>query len=185
MEDKEIKRLIRTSPDEGYRQLFENYHAYVFAVVYRTLGGNISTKDAEDCVADVFADVIMHLDTAVDGDIQAYIGTAARNRAINLKRARAAADWYTVCENEAAGLPDGETDVEKAAENAQIIRLVLEKIDELDEPDPTIIIQKYFFGRSSREIAEIVGMSPAAVRVRLSRALKRLKKALEELGVTL
>ena len=62
---------------------------------------------------------------------------------------------------------------------------MLEKTDELGEPDSTIIIQKYFFGRSSKEIARIVGMSPAAVRVRLSRALKRLRRALEELGVTM
>ena len=75
--------------------------------------------------------------------------------------------------------------MEKAAENSELLRLVLAKIYELDEPDPTIIIQKYFFGRSSKEIAQIVGISPAAVRVRLSRALKRLRKELEELGVTL
>ena len=185
MEEKEIRRLIRSSPDEGYRQLFEQYHAYAFAVVYRTLGGAVSSRDAEDCVVDVFADVIMHFDSSYDGSIQAYVGAAARNKAINLKRARAASDWYTVSDEAAENVPDGETDVEKAAENAQTIRLVLEKTDELGEPDSTIIIQKYFFGRSSKEIARIVGMSPAAVRVRLSRALKRLRRALEELGVTM
>lgn len=185
MDKKEIKRLIRSSPDDGYRQLFEQYHAYAFAVIYRTLGSKVSQKEAEDCVVDVFADVILHFDTTSDSDIQAYIGAAARNRAINLKRAKAASDWYTVSEEAAGDVPDSGTDVEKAAEYSELLRLVLAKIDELDEPDQTIIIQKYFFGRSSKEIAQIVGISPAAVRVRLNRALKRLRKALEELGVTL
>jgi len=185
MNNKEIKRLIRSSPDDGYRQLFEQYHAYAFAVIYRTLGSKVSQKEAEDCVVDVFADVILHFDTTSESDIQSYIGAAARNKAINLKRAKAASDWYTVSEEAAGDVPDSGTDVEKAAENSELLRLVLAKIDELDEPDPTIIIQKYFFGRSSKEIAQIVGISPAAVRVRLSRALKRLRKELEELGVTL
>ncbi|MCQ2491316.1 MAG: sigma-70 family RNA polymerase sigma factor [Ruminococcus sp.] len=185
MKEKEIKQLIRSSPDDGYRQLFEQYHAYALAVIYRTLSGKVSSKEAEDCVVDVFADVIMHCDTSSDGNIQAYIGAAARNRAITLKRAKAASEWYTVPEEAAGDVPDCGTDVEKAAENSETLRLVLAKIDELDEPDPTIIIQKYFFGRSSAEIADIVGMSPAAVRVRLSRALKRLRTVLEELGVTL
>ena len=82
-------------------------------------------------------------------------------------------------------MPDSSVNVEKAAENSETLQLVLVKIDELEEPDSTIIIQKYFFGRSSAEIARIVGLSPAAVRMRLSRALKRLRAELEELGVTL
>ena len=184
MKEKKIKRLVRTTHNDSYRQLFEQYHAYALAVVYRTLGGRVSSKDAEDCVVDVFADVIMHLDTTA-GDMQAYIGAAARNKALNLKRARSAADFYTVPEEAAGDVPDSSVNVEKAAENSETLRLVLAKTDELDEPDPTIIIQKYFFGRSSAEIARIVGLSPAAVRMRLSRALKRLRAELEELGVTL
>ena len=151
MEEKEIRRLIRSSPDEGYRQLFEQYHAYAFAVVFRTLGGAVSSRDAEDCVVDVFADVIMHFDSSYDGSIQAYIGAAARNKAINLKRARAASDWYTVSDEAAENVPDGETDVEKAAENAQTLRLVLEKTDNNTE----ILLRKELKGDSpdSRNVA--------------------------------
>ena len=123
MNNKEIKQLIRSSPNEGYCQLFEQYYAYALAVIYRTLGGKVSSKEAEDCAVDVFADVILHCDTSANGDIQAYIGTIARNRAINLRRAKATSDWYTVSDEAAVDVPDSRVDVEKATEDSEILRL--------------------------------------------------------------
>ena len=58
-------------------------------------------------------------------------------------------------------------------------------IDSLGEPDSVIIMQKYYFGRSSKEISEIVSLSPAAVRVRCGRAVKRLRKTAEQSGLKL
>ena len=63
--------------------------------------------------------------------------------------------------------------------------LVLDCIDALGEPDSTIIVQRYLFGRNSREIASELSMSPTAVRMRMSRGLKKLRKKLAELDVTL
>ena len=73
MKDKHIKRFSASSHDESYRQLFWQYHAYALAVVYRTLGGRVSSKDAEYCAVDVFADVIMHLDTCTAGNMLEYL----------------------------------------------------------------------------------------------------------------
>ena len=69
-------------------------------------------------------------------------------------------------------------DVAEAAETNDTRRILLELIDSLGEPDATIIMQKYYYRRSSREIAELVPLSPAMVRVRSSRALKKLRKLL-------
>jgi RNA polymerase sigma-70 factor (ECF subfamily) len=63
-------------------------------------------------------------------------------------------------------------------------KLLYDKVEELGEPDSTIIIQKYFFGRSSKEIAEIVQISSDNVRARCSRAVKRLKDVLLAAGFT-
>lgn len=185
MDDNELKLSIFTSPDEGYRKLFEKYHGYVFSIVYRILGSSVSMKDAEDCVVDIFADVIMHLDTASDTSLRAFVGTVARNKAINLKRSAGRCDMYPVPEETAMSIPDESVSIEEAAENSYLLNEVLDHIDALGEPDSTIIIQKYLFGRSSAEIAAIVSMSPTAVRVRLSRAMKKIRSTLAELGVTL
>ena len=56
----------------------------------------------------------------------------------------------------------------------------LEKIKELGEPDATIVVQKYYFGRKMAEIAEMTGLKPHAAQVRCGRALKKLRKDMEQ-----
>ena len=63
--------------------------------------------------------------------------------------------------------------------------LKLRKVEELGEPDSTIIIQKYFFMRSSAEISKLVSLTPEAVRVRCSRALKKLRETLTAMNISL
>ena len=58
-------------------------------------------------------------------------------------------------------------------------------IEELGTPDSVILIQKYYYDKSSKEIAEMVGINAAAVRVRCGRAMKRLRKLLDENDITL
>lgn len=185
MNEAQLRQLIFQSPDKGYRELFSQYHRYVFTIVCRTLGGSVSAKDAEDCVADVFADVIMHFDTAAEGSLQGYIAAAARNKAITLKRSLSPGDWYTVPEEELMSIPAQGADVEEAVENSHRLNLVLDCIDALGEPDSTIIIQHCIFGWNSKEIARELSMTPAAVRMRMSRGMKKLRKQLEKLDVTL
>ena len=64
-------------------------------------------------------------------------------------------------------------------------RIILDKIDELGEPDSTIILQKYYYDRSSNEIAELLSMKSSAVRMRAARALGRLRDLLADVGITL
>ena len=76
-------------------------------------------------------------------------------------------------------------DTEKIVEDKEIHRALLNCIDLLGEPDSTIIIQKYFFMRSAKEISKYVSLTPEAVRARLSRALKKLRKELTAMNITL
>ena len=63
--------------------------------------------------------------------------------------------------------------------------IILEKIAELGEPDSTIIIQKYYYGRTSKEISEMLSITPEHIRVRNSRAVRKLKDMLEHEGISL
>lgn len=185
MNENELRDLIRSSPDDGFRQVFEQYHGYAYAIVCRTLAGAGSVKDAEDCIVDVFADVIMHFDTGVEGSLRAYIGTTARNKALNLKRLQSSSRRSRISDDEVLEIPDKAVNIEKKAENTELLNIVMDRIDKLGEPDSSIIISKYIYGRSSNETASFLGMSAANVRMRLSRAMKRLKGELDDLGVTL
>ena len=53
---------------------------------------------------------------------------------------------------------------------------VIRKINELDEPDKSIMIRKYYIGQTSKEIAEILDMTVSSVDTRASRVIKRLRE---------
>ena len=186
MTDGEIKKLIRTSPDEGYRALFDEYWQYAYTIVCQLLRGCGGLRAAEECTSDILSDVMLNYDTSHEGSLKAYIGTTARRRAIDLCRSAKKTDKVTSsldCE-EFPDISSGE-DIASDAERSELTRLLIEQINALGEPDSVIIVQKYFFERNSIEIGRIIGMNPITVRNRLSRALKRLKPVLEKLDITL
>ena len=76
-------------------------------------------------------------------------------------------------------------DIEADSDSAETRSILLSKINELGEPDSTIILQKYYYERSSAEIAEILSMKSSAVRMRAARALEKLRKKLANVGITL
>lgn len=185
MTDSQIKQTIYDSPEQGYRRLFDEYHGYVYTIVFQILRGYGSQRDVEDCVVDVFSDVIMHFDSSREGPIKAFIGTVAKHKAINLRRSFTAKSNRTVSMDEMETPLPSQQNVQEEAELSDTASILIDKVKELGEPDSTIIIQKFFFDRNSKEIGKIIGMSSAAVRMRCSRALKRLRSTLEELDLTL
>ena len=91
------------------------------------------------------------------------------------------ADTLSIDGDEAMQLSSDER-VDELAERAETGHALLDAVRSLGEPDSTIIIQKYYYGRNSADIAGMVGMKPAAVRKRTSRAMDKLKKLLTDIG---
>ena len=182
MTDGEILRLMRESPTVGHRALFDEYYNYVCAVSARVLRGVGTPEDIDECVTDTFTEVILHLDPDRSTNIKAYIGTAAKHKAISCRRSLLSQHGREVAMDDESfpELPSGENIAENT-ERAAVTEQLLREIAALGEPDSTIIIQKYFYDRKSKEIAAIVGLSPPAVRLRASRALKRLRKSVTNL----
>ena len=56
-------------------------------------------------------------------------------------------------------------------------RAVLAALSALGDADREVILLRSYEGLSSDQIAAVIGCSPAAARKRLSRALRRLRKA--------
>ena len=74
---------------------------------------------------------------------------------------------------------------EETVDKKELRSELIHCVELLGEPDSIIIMQKYFFMRSSKEIAEIVSMTPEAVRMRCSRALGKLRSKLTERNISL
>lgn len=188
MTGKEYSRLYAKSPNRAYDALFEEYCDYVYAIVYNKLRSVASREDMEECASDIFSDVFFGFDRSGgnSGDMKGYIGTVAKRRAINAYHSLTArAGHFSGGTDEDLALIRSETDIEMDSDKNETRDILMNKINELGEPDSTIILQKYYYDRSSGEIAEMLSMKASAVRMRAARALEKLRKSLAAAGITL
>jgi RNA polymerase sigma factor (sigma-70 family) len=65
-----------------------------------------------------------------------------------------------------------------------LVRALVDGLRSLDEGQRRVIVLKVFEGRSFAEIAGLLDVSEEACRMRFSRGLARLRRRLEEKGVS-
>ena len=182
MTGSEYITLLKQSEHIAHKNLMDTYISYVYTIVYNKLSDILSKEDIEECVSDIFASIFFDLDCdcKYSEDLKGYIRTVAVNKAIDRYRRLSRKNFGTVPIEEA--LPSKQN-IEQSAENAELQEILMKKIEELGYPDSVIIIQKYYYNRTSRQIAAALSMKPSAVRMRCGRALKKLKKILSELEI--
>ena len=164
------------------RKLIDVYSSVVFGAVNSRLCGICSYDEIEACVSLVFTDFYFNIgkyDCRRCG-LKTYLSALARHKAIEEYR-RAARQMLRVRQEDdmLLELPDSfnlESDAERRISEKQLLRAV----DSLGNPDSRIIIRRYFYAQPSSQIAREMGMTDAAVRKRISRALARLRKLLED-----
>ena len=185
MTDSELRELMLESAEKARRALFDEYCAYVYAVAALKMKGCAAREDIEECVSDVFAEFyrVCSSNTRYDGDLRGLIGTIARRRATDYFRRLSSKSGRTVPIDDAGVELHSPDDIAENAERSELSQILLRCVSELGEPDTTIITQQYYYGRTVRQLASVLGMTEAAVRKRSIRAREKLKKMLTERGV--
>lgn len=178
---------MAVTDEREFRKLFDRYCNYVYTIVFNRLRSCAGREEIEECVCDVFAEVYLHYDSekAAGGSITGFIGTVARRRASAYFRRSAAAGNTACSDEELPESADPDTDIEGEIESRELRGILLDKIGELGEPDSTIIMQKYYYGRTADEIAGMTSLTPENVRVRSGRAVRKLREMLEKAGISL
>ena len=186
MTHSEYRLLLKTDRTKAQRALFNEYLNYVYAIAYNRLHSCGSREDIGDCVLDVFMDVFSSYDEKSDlsGDIKGFIGTVAFRKAANYYRKLCRNGVGVPLDEYAEAIPSDEN-IAVSTENSELRTILLDLIESLGKPDSTIILEKYFYGSSTLDIAKIVHLSPITVRVRSSRALKKLRKLLADKDITI
>ena len=182
MTGSEIITLIRNDSLKGHRALFDEYKNFVYTIVYNRLRNIASREDIEECVSDVFTDIIINLERndVVVNELSGYISVIAKRKAIGY--------YHNLTDKNLSvkSIDDemkSETDIVKETEDNDQRRIILRLINELGEPDCSIILMKYYYKRNSSQIAEKLKLKPAAIRKRAERALNKLRKKLSEAGI--
>lgn len=186
MTDNEYRKIYDNDPYKAQTALFYEYFNYVYAIIYNKLRSCGSREDIEECVEDTFSAVFISYDRDrnFNGDMKGFIAVIANRTAIQMYRKLVRRNEMISAENETAEIADTEC-IEETAERSVLKNTLLKLIKSLGEPDSDIIIQKYYYNMDSNEIAKQHSMSPSLVRMRCSRALKKLKKLLAAEGYDL
>lgn len=178
----ELVRVQRRDP-EALGKFFDHYFPFVYGLVARLLGERAA---AEDATQDVLLKVHRAIDRIdVDRDPGPWLTTIAYN--VCRDRWRSSADRM---DRRSASIDDqpeiahqlrsGGPDPEQIALAGERERLVQEALSRLPEAAREVIVLHDYQGLPHDEVAELLGVSHAAIRKRYSRALQSLAEILRE-----
>jgi len=176
IKDSILIERIRSGSQDAYAIIYDQYHQQI----YRFILFKVSSRQvAEDITADVFLktwEYITGSDKTIE-NIQALLYSIARNAVI---------DYYRT-KSEHYGLDDTIQAVDQKSEDhtheidvKQDVNQLVNQMSKLSDEYNEIITLHYVEDFSIREVAEILGKTENNVRVTLHRALKSLKKIVED-----
>lgn len=183
MDDAAILDLFFTRSESAIVELDAKYGPLFHTLAYNILS---SDRDAEECVNDAYLGAWNAIPPERPERLSAYICRIVRNQALTRRRQERAAKRggnYAVALSELSeclAAPGRVTDELDAKE----LSLALERfLDTLSEENRVVFLRRYWFSDSCSKISERVGISEKAVRARLTRLRKQLKKYLEDMEV--
>lgn len=177
--DKNLVEVLYSDPEKGLEMLMNNYSAFVYTIVYNQLSNVLSSEDIEECVSDIFFEVFKYKDR-IDlnkGSLKGFLAVVSKRKAIDLyrkhkneKNIRVSIDTVDISDN----CEDVSTSISVEERNS----LLLKTIKSLGEPDSEIMIRKYYFRQSSKDISKLLGIKANTIDKKASRCINKLKNIL-------
>jgi RNA polymerase sigma-70 factor, ECF subfamily len=160
------------------RALYDEHAAPLMGYVLRLVGGD--RQRAEDVVQETLLRAWRHPDSLAPdkGSARPWLWTVARHLVVDGERARRARP----AEVTEAAL--GVVPVDDGVDRALVAQLVAEAIETLSPDHRAAVIETYFRGRSVAEASAVLGVPAGTVKSRTYYALRALRLALEERGIT-
>ena len=183
-----VKALVRDGEDSGARDAFselvglEQRRASRLAYYYLRDAG-----DADEAVQDAFVKAYVHIDRYQDErPFEVWFTRILVNGCLDRRKARARRQRWLLPLGDrdletppAADRSEAPPNPEQSLLNRERSRQVSSAIDRLPDRQRTVLLLYHHEERSTREVAEVTGLSEATVRVHLHRALRRLRTILE------
>ncbi len=182
MQDNELVELIKDDPNRGLKILMDKYMGLICTVVRDKLAAVCDDYEMESCVSEVFVDFYNNIEkyTSDKGSIKTLICVIAKRRAIDIFRKKKREFGYMYIDDDESYYEVADNmDVENDYINKELRKKLINAIKELGEPDSEIIIRKYYFGETTRQISQRLSMTISAIDTRASRALRKLREYID------
>ena len=175
-----LQRYAETRSDHAFAELVERHVNLVYGSALRQLGGDVHA--AEDVTQAVFTSLAQKARALMGRDVIAsWLYTSTRFAAAKTRRTLARRLKH---ETEAEIMHALERNSTATAAGEKLGPLVDEAMHELNERDRGAVLLRFFEGRPFAEIGEAYGLSEDAARMRVERALEKLRTRLARRGVT-
>lgn len=184
MEDSDIFSLYWDRDQRAIEETEKKYGAYCRTIGYNILG---SREDAEECLSDACLGAWDTIPPQRPRSLRAYLGSLTRNRALSRYREehaekRGGGQTALVLEELQECLSAGST-VEEAMDTEILSETIERFVTGLSPKKRIIFLQRYWYLRPIREIADQQGMGENAVRLQLHRMRRSLQQELEKEGI--
>lgn len=168
-----LARFLSKGDQEAFKELMDHYLPVVYAAALRVTE---NPALAADVAQDVFLRLAQGPAALMKGiPLVAWLHRSARSRALDLVRAERRRSAREL----AAGAPS------ESAESlpGEALTLLDEVIDKLPAADRALVLQRFFAGHSFAEISSRMNLSEDAARMRVQRALEKMRKLFSSRGV--
>jgi RNA polymerase sigma-70 factor (ECF subfamily) len=176
--DKELlEDFVLKRHEESFDTLVQRYKAALFNVAYRVL---YDRQAAEDVVQRVFLRLFERREELIEVEsLRSWLYTTALHLSFDMKKTRRRRRDR---EKAGAATPTEDTPRE-AAVKAELGKELDGALAKLKDPFRIPLVLRYLQGLSHAETGKILNASPDAIRMRISRGLKRLRKLLKRRGL--
>ncbi|HKC29130.1 MAG TPA: sigma-70 family RNA polymerase sigma factor [Jatrophihabitans sp.] len=167
---------IEVAHDQMARAMYDQHAAVLLSYVRRLVGGD--RQLAEDIVQETLLRAWRH---GVDVDVptvRPWLFTTARHLVIDVLRAR------RVRPQELATDDFDQVVTADGIDQALDAILIADALASLNDAHRAVLIECYYRGRTAAEVAAEQGLPPGTVRSRIHYALRALRLALQERGVS-
>lgn len=185
MKDERIVKLLCEHNEKGLARLAEKYDKLIKYVITGILCDRES--DVEECMNDTYFKLWKHADR-IDlekASLKTYLKTIARNTALNRLRDLCREEKFMVDDEDdtlLASYVDQYQNIENRIIVQEDVKLLEHVIMNLKDRDKELMMRRYFYLQRSKDIANAMDMTAAAVDSRLSRLREKVKKEFESRG---
>ena len=179
VQDKEIIELYFSRDESAITETDIKYGKLCRKISFGILGNN---EDSEECINTSYFKVWNAIPPGRPDNLCGYVCRVVKNTALSLcekLRRKEDAEIYT----ELDSIVNYTSSIETRVESNRVAELINSFLSKQSQKNRTIFIARYYYNMPFREIAETIGITENAAKLKLSRMRKKLSDYLIRNGV--